>query len=159
MGWAIGYDQNWDRDIGYGVPAECDHPDCKAQIDRGLSYVCGGEPYGGEIGCGLFFCDRHLGYAIPPDPDADHPDYDEEDAIAWEDRAESTQLCERCEGGDEPFEPKRDVEEWILHKLTDPTWGPWRKQEGGVYLTLADGFRCKACTDGGSRHADFCEFA
>ncbi len=53
MGWSIGSDG--DRDIGYGVPAECDHPDCTAEIDRGLSYVCGGDPYGGEYGCGLFF--------------------------------------------------------------------------------------------------------
>src|SRR4051812_7048849 len=26
MGWSIGYDSNWQRDIGYGVPAFCDHP-------------------------------------------------------------------------------------------------------------------------------------
>ena len=50
MGWSIGYDSNWDRDIGYGVPAYCDHPDCNEEIDRGLSYVCGGEPYGGDRG-------------------------------------------------------------------------------------------------------------
>lgn len=59
MGWSIGYDDNWKRDIGYGVPSICDHPGCKARIDRGLSYVCGGEPYGGEDGCGLFFCHKH----------------------------------------------------------------------------------------------------
>ena len=28
MGWSIGYDNNWNRDIGYGVPAFCDHPKC-----------------------------------------------------------------------------------------------------------------------------------
>ena len=28
MGWSIGYDTNWKRDIGYGVPAKCDHPRC-----------------------------------------------------------------------------------------------------------------------------------
>lgn len=26
MGWSIGYDDKWFRDIGYGVPAYCDHP-------------------------------------------------------------------------------------------------------------------------------------
>ena len=51
MGWEIGYDDNWERDIGYGVPAECDHPDCQV-IDRGLSYVCGGEPYGASMAVG-----------------------------------------------------------------------------------------------------------
>ena len=40
MGWAIGYDGRWERDIGYGVPAVCDHPDCNVRIDRGLDYVC-----------------------------------------------------------------------------------------------------------------------
>jgi hypothetical protein len=70
MGWAIGYDDNWDRDIGYGVPGECDAPGCHARIDRGLGYVCGGQPYGGEKGCGLFFCGKHLfmtaGPAVQP---------------------------------------------------------------------------------------------
>lgn len=42
MGWSIGFDSNWNRDIGYGVPAFCDHPGCTAEIDRGLAYVCGG---------------------------------------------------------------------------------------------------------------------
>lgn len=40
MSWAVGYDTNWHRDIGYGVPAECDHPECTERIDRGLGYVC-----------------------------------------------------------------------------------------------------------------------
>ncbi len=48
MSWAVGFDETWQRDIGYGVPAYCDHPGCMAEIDRGLSYVCGGEPV--EIG-------------------------------------------------------------------------------------------------------------
>lgn len=42
MGWAIGYDTTWGRDIGYGVPATCDYPSCTEAIDRGLGYVCGG---------------------------------------------------------------------------------------------------------------------
>ena len=36
MSWSIGYDDNWDRDIGYGVPAYCDHPGCNEEIDRGF---------------------------------------------------------------------------------------------------------------------------
>lgn len=54
MGWSIGYDERWKRDIGYGVPATCDHPGCEEKIDRGLSCVCANQqPYGGEHGCGL----------------------------------------------------------------------------------------------------------
>jgi hypothetical protein len=82
MGWSIGWDSNWQRDIGYGVPAYCDHPNCHEHIDRGLSYVCGGEPYGGDEGCGLYFCSQHLFI------ERGHP-----------------QRCERCwDGQMEPFE-------------------------------------------------------
>ncbi len=100
MGWSIGYDSNWQRDIGYGVPAQCDHPGCEKQIDRGLARVCGGKPYGGDDGCGLYFCGNHL--------------------FSW------GQLCERCTEARDPFEKKPDVREWIEHKLNDPSWAEWR---------------------------------
>lgn len=101
MGWAVGYDTTWNRDIGYGVPAYCDHPDCNEEINRGLGYVCGGQPYGGDLGCGLYFCGEHL-------------------------MADS--LCERCSEEDEPhpFEPKPDHPDWVNHKATDPSWAEWR---------------------------------
>ena len=100
MGWAIGYDDNWRRDIGYGVPCVCDHPKCNAKIDRGLSYVCGYEPYGGERGCGLYFCGNHL---------------------SWDHR------CPRCVAHKAPYKrPKPDIAEWIRHKLTDESWQQWR---------------------------------
>jgi len=106
MSWAVGFDPKWKRDIGYGVPAECDHPDCHKIIDRGLAHVCGGEPKGGDKGCGLYFCSEHL--------------------------SAGDQLCERCVSPDEdgqvvPFEPKPDVQAWIDHKATDPSWEKWRK--------------------------------
>ncbi len=106
MGWAVGYDEAWKRDIGYGVPARCDHPDCWRRIDRGLACVCGGEPYGGEDGCGLYFCCDHLVIGV--------------DRMAH-------QVCERCARGQDPFEPKPDVPRWIRHKLNDPTWRRWRE--------------------------------
>lgn len=102
MGWSVGYDDNWDRDIGYGVPSVCDHPECSEKIDRGLSYVCGGEPKGGERGCGLYFCSKHR---------------------SWRD------LCSRCESFLEPFSPKPDTQEWIEHKATDASWAEWRKRQ------------------------------
>ena len=106
MGWSIGFDSNWNRDIGYGVPAICDHPECSEEIDRGLSYVCGGEPYGGDDGCcGLFFCYKHLYYK------------------------KGVQACERCKKNRKPFEPKPDTPEWINHKATDPSWEAWRKEQ------------------------------
>jgi hypothetical protein len=106
MGWSIGYDSNWDRDIGYGVPAHCDYPGCNEEIDRGLSYVCGGEPYGGNRGCGLYFCEKHLHY-----------------------HERLPQLCERCTPRKrKPFKPKPDHPEWILWKLTDESWEKWRDE-------------------------------
>jgi hypothetical protein len=108
MGWSVGHDDRWDRDIGYGVPSICDHPDCNEPIDRGLGYVCGGEPYGGKYGCGLFFCGKHL-----------HPT-----------------MCERCLNGKPPFNPKPDTKEWIEWKLTDPSWELWRDSNQEEVETL-----------------------
>jgi len=106
MGWSIGFDTKWNRDIGYGVPCTCDHPDCDEEIDRGLNYVCGGEPYGGDMGCGLFFCHNHLYIALTHNPDP--------------------QMCGQCCDEEEPYEPKPDIAEWIDWKLTDDSWEQWR---------------------------------
>lgn len=122
MSWAVGYDPRGGRDIGYGVPALCDQPDCTEEIDRGLGYVCGGEPYGGEEGCGLYFCGNHL--------------------CAGE---ECNQLCDRCVDGVDvqPHEPKPDVPEWLRHKLNDPSWEQWRAEHpdevGAIQASLALG--------------------
>lgn len=97
MGYAVGFrDDRW---IGYGVPAECDRPECTVEIDRGMGYVCG-DVWGAEDteGCGLFFCARHGGGSI----------------------------CERCEAGAAPFAPKPDSDEWVDHMLTDESWEEWR---------------------------------
>jgi hypothetical protein len=111
MSWQVGHDTRWQRDIGSGVPAECDHPDCTQKIDRGLYYVCGGEPYGGEHGCGLFFCDEHLAFIVRLDAAAATP-----------------QLCDRCLDEDfkPPFAAKPDLQEWTDWKMTDPSWAEWR---------------------------------
>jgi hypothetical protein len=107
MGWSLGYDSNWQRDVGYGVPAFCDHPGCFKEIDRGLSHVCGGEPYGGDKGCGLYFCGEHMtGF-------------------------DSSQRCARCRPRrPKPFKPTPDHPLWIRHKLLDPSWAKWREEQG-----------------------------
>lgn len=112
MSWSVGYDENWMRDVGYGVPATCDHPGCGKRIDRGLSHVCGGDMFGGERGCGLFFCAGHLSYGLDGGP--------------------CVQVCERCaEGGNDikPFESTPDLAEWVEHKRTDPSWAAWRAEQ------------------------------
>lgn len=120
MGWSIGYDTNWRRDVGYGVPATCDYPGCGSSIDRGLSYVCGSQPYGGEHGCGLYFCEQHLGYRKFK-------------------RDGTVQLCERCSKRSKqgPFDPTPDVAEWIQWKLTDQSWAAWRKENPDQVSALA----------------------
>jgi hypothetical protein len=112
MGWSIGIDPNWDRDIGYGVPAFCDHPGCGNKIDRGLSYVCGGEAYGGQKGCGLFFCEEHIGF------------YNKR----LDGKIELVGLCYRCGHYKKAYNPKPDHPEWIAFKLTDKSWRQWREE-------------------------------
>jgi hypothetical protein len=106
MGWSIGFDSKCGRDIGYGVPCLCDHPKCSKEIDRGLDYVCGGDPYGGERGCGLYFCGEHLILSV-----------------------RLPQLCDRCLKRRKPYDKKPDVKKWIDYKMTDPSWSEWRKEQ------------------------------
>lgn len=116
MSWAVGFDEHWQRDIGYGVPAFCDHPGCSERIDRGLAYVCGGEPYGGEHGCGLYFCPNHLAYYT----------------------RNRSQACERCGRYRKPFKAKPDHPAWVRHKLADETWQGWRDENPDEVARLRD---------------------
>lgn len=121
MGWSIGFDNNWHRDVGYGVPAICDKPKCNEKIDRGLSYVCGSDMYGGEYGCGLYFCGKHLQYQKPRGADG------------------NVQRCPSCIKGHPTYSAKPDTEEWIKHKLTDESWAEWREEnqeQVRVYLLM-----------------------
>lgn len=108
MGWSIGYDEKHRRDIGYGVPAVCDHPDCNAEIDRGLAYRCG--EINSDEGCGLYFCRDHL----------DYKDIENDNDVVL--------LCERCRSDEPEFEPKPDTVEWIRWKLTHESWAQWREE-------------------------------
>lgn len=122
MSWSVGYDERWKRDIGYGVPATCDHPGCGVEIDRGLSFVCGGQPYGGDHGCGLYFCMQHRRTA---------------GAVR-----EHAELCQRCYArvgrfNRPPFAPTPDRPEWIAHKLTDESWSRWRKENPEAVAKLS----------------------
>lgn len=115
MGWSVGYDDKWQRWIGYGVPAYCDHPGCMKEIDRGLGYVCGGDAYGGERGCGLFFCGEHLFYSPRL----------------------TMQLCASClPRRHAPFYKTPDHPKWIKHILTDKSWAKWRKENPGEVARL-----------------------
>lgn len=60
MGWSHCGTDDDGREIGYGVSATCDQPECNAKIDRGLAYCCGSMHGGGDHGCGRYFCGKHL---------------------------------------------------------------------------------------------------
>lgn len=102
MGWSLGGPDQHGRFVGYGVPAYCDHPGCNEEIDRGLAYVCGGEPYGGERGCGLYFCYEHK-----HGPEG---------------------RCVRCLRSRPAFDLKPEHPEWVAHLLGDKSWAQWRKE-------------------------------
>lgn len=107
MSWAIGFDTHWNRDIGYGVPAYCDAPGCQEEIHRGLAFVCGSEPYGGEHGCGLFFCAKHLFMGT------------------------HASVCKRCFTYRAPYKRiKPDHPDWTHFKMTDDSWAKWRAEQG-----------------------------
>ncbi len=119
MGWSLGFDTNWNRDIGYGVPAICDHPKCDKEIDRGLGYVCGGDIYGGEKGCGLFFCGHHL--------------------------SAGGQLCPKCDRYDKkPYKAKPDARVWERFKLKHSSWKSWRDENPELVLQMRE--RCYPST-------------
>lgn len=119
MGWSIGYDETWQRDIGYGVVAYCDHPDCDKEIDRGLDHVCANQEPRGGAGCGLYFCDEHHNCYVEEDDDLDN-------------------CCERCRGGKESFNVKPEHPLWIQFKMTDYSWRTWRKENGHPEPTKED---------------------
>ena len=94
---------------GYGVPTICEHPDCNEEIDRGMSYACGGEPFS-EFGCDRYFCSKHLTHKY----------------FNTGDGREYVQVCERCAKKKRSFPYKPEHPTWIKHLLTDTSWEGWR---------------------------------
>jgi hypothetical protein len=110
MGWSIGGPDQRGRFVGYGVPAYCDHPKCAKEIDRGLAYVCGGEPFGGDVGCGLFFCEDHRRHHALRDGNV-------------------VELCPRCDTYRSTYvRIKPEHPRWLRHMLTDDSWAEWRAE-------------------------------
>lgn len=95
---------------GYGVPAICEHPNCNKEIDRGVSYACGGEPFS-QRGCDMYFCEEHLFYK----------------KVNEDGERVFKPLCERCCDRRKSFPYKPETKEWIDHILTDESWEEWRK--------------------------------
>ncbi|MYM32544.1 hypothetical protein GTP58_29850 [Duganella sp. CY15W] len=128
MGWSIGYDENHQRDIGYGVPAYCDHLGCDKEIDRGVSHLCGFNSDTGE-GCGLHFCGDHLRQRYI------NPALDPEEAPRGP-------LCDACNCGEDTYAKKPDHSDWLRWKLEDDSWQQWRDENPAeverLHAVLAD---------------------
>lgn len=104
---------------GYGVPAICEQPECNEEIDRGVSFACGGEPFS-EHGCDRYFCGKHFHYTYfkPDGSKCKHrKDCD----------CETVNVCERCRDNKAPFPYKLETKEWMKHVLKDASWKEWRK--------------------------------
>jgi hypothetical protein len=115
MGYAVYWNESQKRFCGYGVPAYCDHPTCKEEIDRGMGYVCG-EPLQDQFGCAMYFCTEHTG--LPRTPRGEHRSYPK---------------CKRCSEYKTPYKTtwswgggKPEHPEWIDHLLFDESWAEWR---------------------------------
>lgn len=107
---------------GYGVPAICEHPDCSEEIDRGMSYACGGEPFS-EFGCDRYFCSKHLHFTGFKMDGSDERCDCEDDC-----KCEVKEVCERCAKGEDSFPYKPEHPDWIKHILKDKSWAQWRKE-------------------------------
>ena len=111
---------------GYGVPAICVHPDCNEEIDREVSFACGGEPFS-EFGCDRYFCEKHRYLECwKCDGSSDKCDHDITDK---ECECECKFVCERCRDGLEPFPYKPETKEWCKWVLKNKSWKEWREKE------------------------------
>lgn len=109
-----------DRWGGYGVPAVCEYPDCNEEIDRGISYTCGGEPFS-EHGCDRYFCGKHRKFKqwnFKTGAWCKHKNDCE---------CDYAEVCERCAENKPPFPYKSEHPDWVKHLLTDDSWAEWRK--------------------------------
>lgn len=93
MGWAHGIRNG--REVGYAVEAKCDWPECEADIDRGLSFMCGGPAFC-DAGCEGYFCEEHL-HSLDPIGDEHITHLCRPCFIAYLENYSTTALkCPRC---------------------------------------------------------------
>lgn len=118
MGYQV-YNIGHDRFGGYGVPAVCEQPECNEEIDRGIPYACGGEPFS-EHGCDLYFCSKHKSNYIG------FNGFNERCRHKNDCDCEFVELCDRCAKGKPSFPYKPETKEWMKHVLKDKSWKEWR---------------------------------
>lgn len=119
MGYAVyQVGQRWG---GYGIPAYCEQPECNEEIDRGMAFACGGEPFS-EMGCDRYFCSKHKQYTCWK-RDGSEEQCDHEKKC----KCECFEVCERCSKNESPFPYKPEHPDWVNHYLKDGSWATNRK--------------------------------
>jgi len=111
---------------GYGVPAICEHPKCNKEIDRGMDYACGGEPFS-QYGCDRYFCGNHLVF--------------HRFNTGFNSR-ECKLVCERCAEKKNSFPYKPEAKEWLKHILKDKSWEKWRKENSEMVDEYKNYLKC-----------------
>lgn len=119
-------DYGVERWAGHMVPAECDMPDCREEIERDLDSKCEQHPADADLiaegetdpemiarGCGMFFCSTHLG----------------------------------ATAGYEGIKPKPDSLVWMRHQLTDESWADWRAQNPATARSRAEAVAAAVLVD------------
>lgn len=112
MGWGNCGEDSEGRPIGYVFEATCDHPGCDKQIDRGLSYACGGmhgkyATDGNMEVCEKYFCGDHMTTVAVPNGTG---------------RSTAIQVCKGC--AHEIEEIKAQAYQELLAEMTQPALFP-----------------------------------
>lgn len=131
MGYSVYYSDKNKRWQGYGVPAYCDHPNCKKTIDRGMGYVCC-DDQDHMYSCGGFYCAEHadLCTLISKDEFEDLEDYDvqeklEEYGLTDLPIFDGDGYFYHCQH--KPIEAKEHPN-WLEHIEKDESWREWREE-------------------------------
>lgn len=128
MGYSVYFSDKNNRWQGYGVPAYCDHPGCKNEIDRGMGYVCC-DNQDHTASCGGFYCEEHK-YLLIYQDDLENMSDEELKQLGIDSREEQARdeddgiIC--C--AHKPIEFK-ELPSWLKHVLTDDSWEEWRNEE------------------------------
>lgn len=131
MGYSVYYSDKNKRWQGYGVPAYCDHPDCKNVIDRGMAYVCC-DNQEHTNSCGGFYCAEHESLCTLIAED-EFEDVEQDDVQELLDDYGLEEMPVFDEDGyfyhcqHKPIEVKEHPD-WLKHIEKDESWQEWREK-------------------------------
>ena len=129
MGYAVYWTPEHNRWEGYAVPAQCDWPSCRTQVDRGLAYRC--EDHGGyklmldgaEISYSRFHCEPAAEEEWEEEPGCELTFCDEHRAATSDHHGVS---------------PKGELPVWEEHMLRDESWAEWRQDNPDMVGEMAE---------------------